>query len=81
MSMIIMAYYSLQRNFDLLATQHFITTIAVLIVITKLPKIAFKHESESIGRSVVSNSLQPPWNVAHPAALSMQFSRQKSWSG
>ena len=38
MNMRIMAYYSLQMNVDLFATQHFIMTIAVMIVITKLPK-------------------------------------------
>lgn len=33
-----MAYYSLQMNVDLFAAQHFIMTIAFMIVITKLPK-------------------------------------------
>ena len=31
--------------------------------------------------SVVSNSLQPLWTVAHQALLSMGFSRQEYWSG
>ena len=30
--------------------------------------------------SVVSDSLQPRWTVAHQAPLSMEFSRQKCWS-
>ena len=30
--------------------------------------------------SVVSNSLQPAWTVAHQAPLSMGFSRQEYWS-
>ena len=29
---------------------------------------------------VVSNSLRPPWTVAHQAPLSMGFSRQEYWS-
>ena len=29
----------------------------------------------------VSNSLQPPWTVAHQAPLSMGFPRQEYWSG
>ena len=37
------------------------------------------HESESVNRSVVSDSLRP--HVAHQAPLSMQFSRQEYWSG
>ena len=31
--------------------------------------------------SVVSDSLWPPWTVAHQAALSMEFSRQEYWCG
>ena len=31
--------------------------------------------------SVMSDSLQPPWTVAHQALPSMEFSRQKYWSG
>ena len=31
--------------------------------------------------AVVSDSLQPPWTVAHQAPLSMGFSRQEHWSG
>ena len=30
--------------------------------------------------SVVSNTLQPNWTVAHKALLSMEFSRQEYWS-
>ena len=37
-------------------------------------------ESESVSRSVVSDS-ETPWTVAHQALLSMEFSRQKYWSG
>ena len=29
----------------------------------------------------MSDSLQPPWTVAHQALPSMEFSRQKYWSG
>ena len=32
-------------------------------------------------RSVVSDSLRPPWTVAHQASLYMGFSRQEYWSG
>ena len=32
-------------------------------------------------RSVMSDSLQPQWTVAHQAPLSMGFSRQEYWSG
>ena len=39
-------------------------------------------ERESVGRSVVSDSLQPNGlYVAHQAPLSMEFSRQEYWSG
>ena len=31
--------------------------------------------------SVVSDSLQPHWTVAHQAPLSMEFSRQEYWIG
>ena len=37
-------------------------------------------ESESVSLSVVSDS-ETPWTVAHQAPLSMEFSRQKYWSG
>ena len=37
-------------------------------------------ESESVSHSVVSDS-ETPWTVAHQALLSMEFSRQKYWSG
>ena len=33
-----------------------------------------------VSRSVMSDSVTP-WTVAHPAPLSMGFSRQKHWSG
>ena len=38
-------------------------------------------ESESVSHSVVSDSLRPPWTIAHQASLSMVFSRQECWSG
>ena len=31
-------------------------------------------------RSVVSESLGPPWTVAHQASLSMEISRQEYWN-
>ena len=37
-------------------------------------------ESESVGRSVVSDA-GTPWTVAHQAPLSMGFSRQEYYSG
>ena len=37
-------------------------------------------ESESVSRSVVSDS-ETPWTAAHQAPLSMEFSRQEYWSG
>ena len=36
---------------------------------------------ESVSRSVMSDSLRPPWTVAHQAPLSVEFSRQEYWSG
>ena len=38
-------------------------------------------ESESVSRSVVSDSLWPPWTVAHQTPLCMKFSRQEYRSG
>ena len=38
-------------------------------------------ESESVSRSVVSDSLWPLWTVTHQTPLSMKFSRQEDWSG
>ena len=35
----------------------------------------------ALNRSVVSNSLWPPWTVAHQAPLSVGFPRQEFWSG
>ena len=32
-------------------------------------------------RSVVSDSLRPPWTVTRQVCLSMKFSRQEYWSG
>ena len=40
----------------------------------------WKDESESVGRSVLSNSAIPG-TVALQAPLFMKFSRQESWSG
>ena len=39
--------------------------------------------SQEVGlsHSVMSDSLQPPYTVAHQAPLSMGFSRQEYWSG
>ena len=34
-----------------------------------------------VSHSVMSNSLRPPWTVAHKTPLSMEFSRQEYWSG
>ena len=34
-----------------------------------------------VNHSVMSDSLEPPWTVAHQASLSMEFSRQVHWSG
>ena len=34
----------------------------------------------SFSRSVLSNSLQPPWTIARQAPLSMAFPRQEYWS-
>ena len=36
---------------------------------------------QSVSRSIMSNSLRPPWTVARPAPLSMGFFRQEYWSG
>ena len=40
-----------------------------------------KRKSESASRSVMSESLQPPWTVARQAPLFMEFSRQEYWRG
>ena len=40
-----------------------------------------KMKNESVSCSGVSNSLRPPWTVAHQAPLPMGFSRQEHWSG
>ena len=37
--------------------------------------------SESVSRSVMSNSLRPPWTVAHQAFLCVEFFRQESGVG
>ena len=37
--------------------------------------------SSSVSPSVVSDSFMTPWTVADQASLSMEFSRQESWSG
>ena len=34
-----------------------------------------------VSRSVVSDSLQPPWTVACQAPLSVELFRQEYWSG
>ena len=39
------------------------------------------YKRESVSRSVVSDSLRPPWTVALQAPLPMKFSRQEYWSG
>ena len=38
------------------------------------------HESESVSRSVVSDSLETPWTITRQAPLSMGFSRQGKWA-
>ena len=46
------------------------------------PEIAkYAPASNNISHSFVSDSLRPPWNVAHRVSLSMGFSRQGNWSG
>ena len=32
-------------------------------------------------RSAMSDSLQPPWSIAHYTPLSMEFFRQEYWNG
>ena len=34
-------------------------------------------ESESVGRSIISDSFETPWTVAHQAPLSMEFSQAR----
>ncbi|XDB66266.1 hypothetical protein ABFV05_019882 [Capra hircus] len=34
-----------------------------------------------LSRSVMSDSLRPPWTIARQAPMSMGFSRQEHWSG
>ena len=52
------------------------------------PLMDFKHvvyiqwvATESVTRSIVSNSFETPWTIAHQAPLSMEFSRQELWCG
>ena len=45
-----------------------------------LPIVDYRHESESVSHSVVSDSVTP-WTVACQDSLSMEFSRQNYWSG
>ena len=40
-----------------------------------------KRKSESVSRSVVSDSLQPPWTVARQPPPFMEFSRHEYWRG
>ena len=40
-----------------------------------------KRKSESVSRSVVSDSLQSPWTVACQPPLFMEFPRQEYWRG
>ena len=39
------------------------------------------EKSESVNRSVMSNSFVTPWSIACQAPLSMGFPRQEYWSG
>ena len=39
-------------------------------------KVNITLKSQSVSRSVVPDSLQPPWTAAHQAPLSMGFFRQ-----
>ena len=39
------------------------------------------HIYESVSRSVMSDSFEIPWTVAHQVSLPMEFSRQGHWSG
>ena len=43
-------------------------------------KVNITLKSQSVSRSVVPDSLQPPWTAAHQAPLSIGFSRQEYWS-
>ena len=50
------------------------------IPVLRSPSIRMCH-SAMLSHSVVSNSLQTPWTIAHQAPLSMELSRQQYWSG
>ena len=43
--------------------------------------VSNSSSSSTVSHSVVSDSVQTPWTVAHQAPLSMGFSRQDYWSG
>ena len=43
--------------------------------------ISQASKSESVSRSLMSNSFATPWTVACQAPLFMEFSRQEYWSG
>ena len=44
-------------------------------------QLMIKGKRKVLNCSVVFDSLQPPWTVAHQAPPSMEFSRQEYWSG
>ena len=51
------------------------------LIHSHLPWRASSSESESVSRSVLSNSFAALWTMAHQAPLSMGFFRQEYWSG
>ena len=68
-------------NFNELKRKFFLDSLQLnkgLYLISKCG--IYPHESESVSHSVLSDSAIP-WTVAHQSPLSMEFSRQKYWSG
>ena len=55
----------------------------ILSIIARIQPVCSHHFQVCtvflLGHSVRSNSLQPPWTIAHQASLSMAFPKQEYW--
>ena len=56
-------------------------SIMIFVQAIEYSSLWYTVKSESDSHSVMSDSMQPPWTIAHQAFLSMEFSRQEYWSG
>ena len=72
-------YQAIQRNsFESVLMKWVNLEPIIQAEVSQKEKSTVWKESESVSRSVMSNSATP---VAHQAPLSMEFSRQEYWSG